>query len=127
TSSALSSNSLPGTSSSVPSFQSTLQATSALTLPPWPRNALVCTAQSRSQPSSCDVEVRSLIGQYGQTSGLFSCSGGCGNNSNCTIDVAPWRFDVPTQSDPVSPTPIQTTRLPCAQSGGRFAASAAPL
>ena len=30
-------------------------------------------------------------------------------------DVAPWRLDVPTQSEPVSPPPITTTCLPVAQ------------
>ena len=30
-------------------------------------------------------------------------------------DAAPWRFDVPTQSDPVSPPPITTTCLPVAR------------
>jgi hypothetical protein len=40
-----------------------------------PRSAWLRPDQSRSQPSSCDDDVRSLIGQYGQTSGLFSRSG----------------------------------------------------
>ena len=79
-----------------------------------PSKRLVATAQSRSQPSSCEDDVRSLIGQYGHTSGLFSASGGCGSSSNCVTDAAPWRFDVPTQSEPVSPPPMTTTCLPVA-------------
>ena len=83
-------------------------------MPSRPSKRLVATAQSRAQPSSCDDEVRSLIGQYGHTSGLFSVSGGCGSSSNWVTDAAPWRFDVPTQSEPVSPPPITTTCLPVA-------------
>src|SRR3981081_2072864 len=101
TRSALSANSLFGTSCSLPSLNSTRLATSVLTFPSSPLNALVCTDQSRSHPSSCEDEVRSFIGQYGHTNGLFSCSGGCGSNSNCVTDNAPCRFEVPTQTDPV--------------------------
>ena len=36
-------------------------------------------------------------------------TGGCGINSNCVTDVAWWRFDVPTQSEPVSPPTILNT------------------
>ncbi len=68
TRSALSSNSEPGTSimriwplSSL--THSTRQATRVVTLPSRPSKRLVDTAQSRSQPSSCDEEVRSLSGQ----------------------------------------------------------------
>ena len=113
------SNSLPGTSTifiaPVPSFcHSTRAAISFSTLPLRPSKRFVVTAQSRSQPSSCDDDVRSLIGQFGHTSGLFSDSGGCGSSSNCVIDAAPWRLDVPTQSEPVSPPPMMTTCLPVA-------------
>lgn len=72
----------------------------AVTRPFSPMSSLVATDQSRSQPSSCDDDVRSLIGQYGHTSGLFSSSGGRGSSSNCVTDAAPWRLDVPTQSNP---------------------------
>ena len=64
--------SVPGTSTILPPCQSTRTAFSALTLPPSPMNSLVAIANSRSQPSSWLDEVRSLVGQYGQTSGLFS-------------------------------------------------------
>ena len=82
-----------------------------------PTNSLVATDQSRFTPSSCDEEVRSRTGQYGHT-GLFSTSGGIGSTSNCVIDLAPWRLDVPTQSEPVSPPPMITTCLSVAQSSG---------
>ena len=73
--------------------------------------------QSRSTPSSCEDEVRSRVGQYGQT-GLRSTSGGIGNSSKLVTEAAPWRFEVPMQSEPVSPPPITTTCLPFAQSSG---------
>ena len=59
--------------------------------------------------------MRSLIGQYGHVSGLFSCSGGIGISSNCVTLAAPWRLLVPTQSLPVSPPPITITCLPSAR------------
>ncbi|CFP61270.1 Uncharacterised protein [Bordetella pertussis] len=90
---------------------STRTPTSFSTWPSLPANALVATDQSRSQPSSCEDEVRSLSGQYGQTMGLSSHSGGWGSSSNCVTEAAPWRLLVPTQSDPVSPPPITTTCL----------------
>ena len=37
------------------------------------------------------------------------------NNSNCVMDFAFCRFEVPTQSLPVSPPPITTTFLPVAK------------
>ena len=91
---------------------STRQATRLVTLPSLPSKRLVATAKSRCAPSSCEVEVRSLIGQYGQVRGLSSCSGGCGRSSKFTTDFAPWRIEVPMQSLPVSPPPITTTCLP---------------
>ena len=74
------SNSLPGISTilggPLPSrCHSTRAAMSFSTLPSRPSKRLVVTDQSRSQPSSCDDDVRSLIGQLGHTSGLFSDSG----------------------------------------------------
>jgi hypothetical protein len=75
----------------------------------------VATAKSRSAPSSCEDDVRSLSGQYGHVSGLFSCSGGCGMSSKFTTDSAPWRMEVPMQSLPVSPPPITTTCFPAAK------------
>ena len=67
-------------------------------------------------PSSCEDEVRILSGQSGQVSALFSCSGGCGMISSWVTEAAPWRFEVPTQSEPVSPPPITMTCLPLAVS-----------
>src|SRR3546814_9865532 len=42
--------------------------------------------------------------------------------SSWVTDAAPWRFEVPTQSDPVSPPPITTTCLPVAVIDPRGAA-----
>ena len=44
------------------------------------------------------------------------CSGGCGMISSWVTEAAPWRFEVPMQSEPVSPPPITTTCLPLAVS-----------
>src|SRR5581483_9669678 len=112
-------NSVPGISSifiwSLASFfHFTRAATSFSTLPWRPSKRLVVTAQSRLQPSSCDEEERSFNGQFGQVSALFSSSGGCGSSSNCVTDKAACRFEVPTQSDPVSPPPMTTTCFPLA-------------
>ena len=48
---------------------------------------------------------------------MFSCSGGCGMISKLVTDTAPWRIEVPMQSEPVSPPPITTTFLPVARIG----------
>src|SRR5438046_1197403 len=61
---------------------------------PSPRNALVLIDQSRTTPSSCDDEVRRIMGQFGHESWGRS-SGGWGSSSNWCTDVAPWRFDAP--------------------------------
>src|SRR4030067_2487605 len=95
-------------------FQSRRTALRVVTLPSLPERLLVATAQSRVQPSSCELEVRSLFGQCGQVSGLFSLFGGLGHSSNWVTEAAPWRIDVPTQSEPVSPPPITMTCLPLA-------------
>jgi len=58
---------------------------------------------------------------------MFSTSGGIGSTSNCAIDLAPWRLDVPTQSEPVSPPPMITTCLPLAESSGTAASPATRL
>ena len=94
-------------------------------------NVIVPTEKSRSAPSSWLDEVRSFSGQSGQVSSLFSFSGGCGMISNLVTDSAPWRIEVPMQSEPVSPPPITTTCLPPARIGSapapRLAADAAVL
>jgi hypothetical protein len=114
TSSAGISNAEPAISCGLPSFHSSRTAFSARSLPFSPTNSFVATDQSRLAPSSCEDEVRRRVGQYGQT-GLRSTSGGMGKSSNCVTDFAPWRFEVPTQSEPVSPPPMMTTFLPLAQ------------
>jgi hypothetical protein len=87
-----------------------------------PRTCVVITAKSRAAPSSWLDEVRSFSGQFGQVSSLFSCSGGCGMISKLVTDSAPWRNEVPMQSEPVSPPPMTTTCLPVARIGSLFAA-----
>ena len=77
TSSASSSNSLPGTGLNL---SSTCTQWSFLTCPLAPEKRVVITAKSRSAPSSWLDEVRSFSGQFGQVSTLFSCSGGAGQN-----------------------------------------------
>jgi hypothetical protein len=56
-------NSLPGISAILPSFHSRRTTLSAFSFPFSPMNSLVATDQSRLQPSSCEEEVRSFIGQ----------------------------------------------------------------
>src|SRR5258706_4018165 len=100
----------PGTSLILPSFHSRRTVFSAFTLPFSPANSLVAIDQSRFTPSSCEEEVRSLVGQKGQT-GFNSGSGGIGSSSNCVTDFASWRFEVPTHSEPLSPPPLNPNRL----------------
>ena len=101
---------------SSPATHSSRTHSSAVTWPSLPSARLVATAKSRSQPSSWLDEVRSFSGQSGQVSGLFSCSGGCGMISSWVTEAAPWRLEVPMQSQPVSPPPITTTCLPWRES-----------
>src|SRR3970040_676537 len=96
TRSALRLNSLPVTSlifhwpfsSCFQSRRTALRAVTLPSLPSLPVRLLVATAQSRVQPSSCELEVRSLFGQFGQVSGLFSFSGGFGHKSKWVTEVA---------------------------------------
>ena len=61
--------------------------------------------------------MRSFSGQSGQVSALFSFTGGFGMISSWVTDSAPWRIEVPMQSDPVSPPPMTMTCLPPARIG----------
>ena len=61
--------------------------------------------------------MRSFSGQSGQVSSLFSLSGGRWMISIWVTEAAPWRFEVPMQSEPVSPPPMTTTCLPSARIG----------
>ena len=97
-------NSLPGISCILPSTHSTRTQSRPVTCPSLPATRLVRIAQSRSTPSSWLVEVRSLSGQSGQVSSLFSFSGGCGMISIWVTEAAPWRFD-PVYWDEVLPAP----------------------
>ena len=58
--------------------------------------------------------------------GLFSASGGCGMISKFVTESAPWRIEVPMQSEPVSPPPMTTTCLPPARIGSPGAARRSP-
>src|SRR5262249_36408724 len=91
--------------------QSTRTHSSAVKRPSSPIARFVNTAQSRLQPSSCEDEVRSFIGQSGQVSALFSRSGGLGRISSWVIEADPCRTEGPMQSDPASPPPMTTTCL----------------
>ena len=58
-----------------------------------------------------------MAGHRGQgVRSLGRSFGGSGSSSSWTIDSAPSRTALPTQSAPVSPPPITTTRLPAAVS-----------
>ena len=114
TRSALSSNSVPAIGLNLSSPRTHL---SVFTWPCSPMNSCVSTAKSRSAPSSWLDEVRILKGQFGQVSSLFSFSGGRGMISSWVTESAPWRIEVPMQSEPVSPPPITTTCLPPARIG----------
>ena len=86
--------SLPGTSTRFiwppsPSFHSTRTHSRPVSLPSSTIARLVCTDQSRATPSSCEDEVRSLSGQSGHTSDLFSFTGGLARISNWVTDKAP--------------------------------------
>ena len=81
----------------------------------------VVTANSRSAPSSWLDDVRSFSGQLGQVSSLSSRFGGIGMISSWVTLSAPWRIEVPMQSEPVSPPPITTTCLPPARIGSLVA------
>ena len=114
TRSALSENSLPAIGFIL---SSTRTQSSAVTTPFSPRKLRVMTAKSRSAPSSWLDEVRSFSGQLGQVSSLSSTLGGVGMISSWVTLSAPWRIEVPMQSEPVSPPPMTTTCLPAARIG----------
>ncbi len=73
---------------------------------------MVETAQSRSAPSSCELDVRRTSGHSGHGLAGRRTSAGLGISSTWVTLTAPCRRDVPTQSEPVSPPPMTTTRLP---------------
>ena len=54
-------------------------------------------------------------GWTGQGVSAVRPSAGLGMISICVTDRAPWRMEVPTQSEPVSPPPMTTTSLPVAR------------
>ena len=90
----------------------------AVTRPSLPASPVAVVLQTRSQPSSWELEVLSRVGHSGQTTSRLSRSGGLGMISICVIDLAPWRLAVPMQSEPVSPPPMTTTCLPLALISG---------
>ena len=86
--------------------------------PPSPRNARVETAQSRSAPSSCERRRAQDERPLGPRVRRHARRArGLGISSSCVTLAAPCRSDVPTQSEPVSPPPMTTTRLPVARIG----------
>ena len=109
--------SVPATGSKRPSFISTSTSSSASTLPSLPTKRWVLTENTRSPPSSCALEVRSISGQVGHGVDSARVCGGSGMISSCVTDAAPWRCAVPRQSAPVSPPPMMTTCLPSAVMG----------
>src|SRR3984893_18398593 len=115
TSSASSSNSVPGNGLNL---SSTCTQCSFATLPLSPENFCVSTAYSRLAPSAWLEDVPIFNAQFGQVRPLFSCSGGGGMISSWVTDSAPCRNEVPMQSEPVSPPPITTTCLPVARISG---------
>ena len=52
---------------------------------------------------------------------LSSFCGGRGRMSSCVTEMAPWRNEVPMQSDAVSPPPMTTTCLPVDRIGSSLA------
>ena len=63
-------------------FQLSRTPWSFFTAPLSPENLLVFTLQSRCTPSSCELEVRMIIGQSGHGISAVRFSGGIGNSSN---------------------------------------------
>jgi hypothetical protein len=61
--------------------------------------------------------VRRTSGHSGHGLVGMRTSAGLGMSSSCVTLVAPWRTAVPTQSEPVSPPPMTTTRLPRREDG----------
>ncbi len=82
------------------------------------RAASSCSPNARSPPSSWLEEVRNTSGQRGHGLSAARVVGGAGISSTCVTLAAPWRSAVPRQSEPVSPPPRITTRLPAAFSRG---------
>ena len=114
TNSASSSNSVPAIGLI---FSSTWTQCSFVTLPRGRRTSASARETRVAHPPHQLDEVRSFNGQSGHVSNLFSFIGGCGSNSKLITDTAPWRIEVPMQSDPVSPPPMTITRLPLARIG----------
>ena len=65
-------------------------------------------------PAFSELEVRRRFGHSGRVSPSSSFSGGLSRISIWVREAAPWRLEVPMQSDPVSPPPMTTTCLPFA-------------
>ena len=121
TRSALSSNSLPATSCmamrpSAPFTHSTRTHSSAVDLAVLADGALgqhreVALARLPPARTRCAASAASRA----RSAPCSRFSGGCGMISSWVTEAAPWRFEVPTQSEPVSPPPITTTCLPLAR------------
>src|SRR5437870_1647005 len=119
------SNSVPGMGMNRPFSNVTRCACSFVTWPLCALNRVVETLYWRSQPSSCACEDRSCIGQSGQGVDSARAGGGSGSSSNWWTSRQPCRWVVPRQSEPVSPPPMMTTRLPLAVIGSSVMTSPA--
>ena len=86
-----------------------------MTLPSLPVKPVVEIENSALAPSAWLDEMRSFSGQLRPRQRLISFSGGFGMISSCVTDLAPWRNDVPMQSEPVSPPPMTMTCLSLAE------------
>ena len=118
TSCAGSTDSLSGASTGRPELQSARARRMPLSRPASSfTNSFVSTDHSRAQPSAWELEVDNMAGPGCVGHGVPGVrpSGGRGRISIWVTERAPWRIEVPTQSDPVSPPPMTTTSLPVAR------------
>ncbi len=76
---------------------------------------LVVTEKSRPRLRPGSMKSASSAANGAMSALCLLSLGGCGMISSWVTDSAPWRIEVPMQSDPVSPPPITTTCLPAAR------------
>ena len=99
---------------------STSSTSTPQTLPFLPMNRLEANDQRRVHPSSWLEVVFRTTGHCGQGVASLWPMGGCGMISICVTLAAPCRTLVPMQSEPVSPPPMTSTRLPLALTSCSF-------
>ena len=105
---------------SVAGSHSTSSTSTPHTLPFFPMNRVEARDHRRVQPSSWLLVVFSTTGHCGQGVSGLCPMGGWGIISIWVTLTAPWRMLVPIQSDPVSPPPMTSTRLPRALTSWSF-------